>query len=129
MQPKARIKRYQILDFFKGFVDRCHHGKEEHVLFPELKKKGLPSEGGSIGVMLVEHDAGRRYIREMSDDLERLRRGDGDAIRDIRENARGYQDLLQGNIQKENRVLFPMADRLLPDEEEVKIIEKKGKGI
>lgn len=39
----------QLLDFLKGFVDRCHHGKEEDVLFPELEKHGVPRSGGPIG--------------------------------------------------------------------------------
>jgi hemerythrin-like domain-containing protein len=114
----------QLIDFFRGFVDRCHHAKEEDVFFPELQKRGLPREGGPIGVMLAEHDAGRRHIREMADALARLRSGDGGAIRSIREDSTGYRNLLQGHIDKENNVLFPMADRLLPDDVAAKIIEQ-----
>ena len=114
----------QLIDFFRGFVDRCHHGKEEDVLFPELQKRGLPKQGGPIAVMLAEHDSGRRHIRGMSDGLARLRRGDGAAVRDIWENASGYRDLLRGHIDKENNVLFPMADRLLPDADAAKIMER-----
>jgi hemerythrin-like domain-containing protein len=29
----------QLLAFFKGFVDACHHAKEEDVLFPELERR------------------------------------------------------------------------------------------
>ncbi len=29
----------QLVDFFKGFVDKCHHGKEEDALFPELERR------------------------------------------------------------------------------------------
>ena len=29
------------IDFFKTYADRCHHGKEEDILFRELKKKPL----------------------------------------------------------------------------------------
>jgi hemerythrin-like domain-containing protein len=31
----------QLLDFPKGFLDRCHHGKEEDVLFPELERREM----------------------------------------------------------------------------------------
>ena len=34
----------QLLDFFKGFVDDCHHGKEEDVLFPELERRGVSAK-------------------------------------------------------------------------------------
>lgn len=59
----------QLLDFFKGFVDRCHHGKEEEVLFPALERCGVPRQGGPIGVMLMEHEAGRGYVKAMADRL------------------------------------------------------------
>ena len=54
-----------ILDFFKEFIDTCHHGKEEKFLFPALQKAGIPREGGPIGVMLTEHETGRKYVRQM----------------------------------------------------------------
>jgi hemerythrin-like domain-containing protein len=114
----------QLIDFFGGFVDRCHHGKEEDVLFPELEQRGVQREGGPIGVMLAEHDAGRRYVREMANGSARLRRGDRNAVDGIRENASGYRNLLRAHIRKENDVLFQMADRLLPDDEAAKIVER-----
>jgi len=104
----------QLLDFFKGFVDRCHHGKEEDVLFPELMRRGVKREGGPIGVMLSEHESGRRHVRGLADNLERLRRGDAGAAVKISEHAQGYRDLLEAHIYKENNVLFPMADQLVP---------------
>jgi hemerythrin-like domain-containing protein len=106
----------QLLDFLKGFVDRCHHGKEEDVLFPELERRGVKREGGPIGVMLMEHDAGRGHVRAMSEGLDRLRRGEAGAVAAIRESAGAYRDLLRAHIHKENNVLFPMADRLVPED-------------
>ena len=104
----------QLLDFFKGFVDRCHHGKEEDVLFPALERCGVLRQGGPIGVMLMEHEAGRGYVKAMTDGLGRLRRGEADAAAAIRGHALAYSDLLRAHIHKENDVLFAMADRLLP---------------
>lgn len=114
----------QLLDFLKGFVDRCHHGKEEDVLFPELERRGVKREGGPIGVMLMEHEAGRGHVRAMSDGLDRLRRGEGNAVTAIREHVLAYRDLLRSHINKENNVLFPMADRLVPDDVAATVMEK-----
>src|SRR5678815_874220 len=50
----------QVVDFFHGFVDTCHHSKEEIELFPTLERHGIPRQGGPIGVMLYEHEQGRR---------------------------------------------------------------------
>ncbi len=114
----------QLIDFFRGFVDRCHHGKEEDVLFPELEKRGLLRDGGPIGVMLAEHEIGRKYIRGMSEGLDRLRQGDRGAVNAIRENSTGYRELLNTHIYKENSILFPMADRFLNDDDAAKIIDR-----
>jgi len=114
----------QLIDFFGGFVDRCHHAKEEDVLFPELQKHGVKREGGPIGVMLAEHEAGRRLVREMSKALSSLRRGDQKASDGIRETALEYRKLLRAHIDKENTVLFPMADRLLPDDTASKAVAR-----
>ena len=58
-----RLKK--ILQFTRIFIDRCHHGKEESCLFPCLEKRGIPREGGPIGVMLQEHEMGRRLVQQI----------------------------------------------------------------
>ncbi|OPZ82941.1 MAG: Hemerythrin HHE cation binding domain protein [bacterium ADurb.Bin429] len=103
----------QILDFLRTFADTCHHGKEEDLLFPALGRAGLPAEGGPVGVMLLEHTQGRAYIRGMMDALEALRAGKGGAT-DFARNAYGYVELLRAHIDKENDILFVMAERILP---------------
>ena len=68
-------KLEKILEFFKVFIDQCHHGKEEEYLFPKMQEKGLPSEGGPIGVMLAEHDRGRQRVKAMGEALARAKGG------------------------------------------------------
>jgi hypothetical protein len=51
--------------FFQQFADQCHHAKEEDVFFPVLKQRGIPEQGGPIGVMLHEHDLGRDCVGRM----------------------------------------------------------------
>ena len=104
----------QLIDFFKGFVDRCHHGKEEDVLFPELERRGVPREGGPVGVMLSEHEVGRGQVRALAENLAQLRAGDVAAAARISQHARAYREMLQAHIRKENNILFPMADRVVP---------------
>ncbi len=55
----------QALAFFRGYADRCHHGKEEDLLFPMMEKKGFPRETGPLGIMRDEHEAGRAHIHAM----------------------------------------------------------------
>ncbi len=123
-KDQAAVHLEQLLDFFKGFVDRCHHGKEEDVLFPELERRGVRREGGPIGVMLSEHEVGRNHVRAIADGLSRLRGGDAAAAAAINEHVSGYRDMLQAHIHKENNVLFPMADRLVPEDVAANLAEQ-----
>jgi len=102
-----------IMEFFKEFIDACHHGKEEKFLFPALEAAGIPREGGPIGVMLAEHEAGRKLVRQMRDIRKKLSGGSSKAPSEFAETAGQYIDLLRNHIQKENTVLFPMADKVL----------------
>jgi hemerythrin-like domain-containing protein len=114
----------QLLDFFKGFVDRCHHGKEEDVLFPELERRGVKRDGGPIGVMLLEHEVGRGHVRAIAEGLARVRRGDAGGAAAITEQAQAYHQMLQTHIHKEDNVLFPMADRFVPGDVADKLYEQ-----
>lgn len=102
-----------LLEFFRLFADRCHHGKEEDLLFPLLEKKGLPRDGGPIGVMLAEHGLGRSLIQSMSAAAGDYGRGSPEACQQWAEAARSYAAMLRLHIAKENNVLFRIAEDLL----------------
>ncbi len=110
-----------LLEFLKLFADRCHHGKEEDLLFPLLEKKGLLRERGPIGVMLYEHDLGRKLIGQMSRAAEAYAAGSSAAGRDWAEPAAQYTQLLREHIYKENNILFVMAERMLTAEEQAEL--------
>ncbi|NIM01689.1 MAG: hemerythrin [Acidobacteria bacterium] len=104
-------------EFFRQFADTCHHAKEEDLLFPLMQERGVPGDGGPIGVMLQEHDAGRACVGRMRE-AGAADPFDGDAFAAA---AREFVPLLQQHIFKENQVLFPMATRLFSeaDDEEL----------
>jgi hemerythrin-like domain-containing protein len=97
--------------FIRLFADSCHHGKEEDLLFPELEAAGLPRDRGPIAVMLHEHQQGRAFARHMAGALDGARAGDPQARATLRNAAMGYVNLIRGHIQKEDHVLFEMADQ------------------
>lgn len=100
----------QAADFIAVFADGCHHRKEEGVLFPALEAAGIPRDGGPVGVMLAEHEEGRRITRGLRAAAERMQAGDGDAATAARYMALEYAALLRQHIMKEDNVLFPMAN-------------------
>jgi hemerythrin-like domain-containing protein len=107
----------KAVEFLRGFADKCHHGKEEDLLFKRMADRGFPVRGGPIAVMLQEHDMGRAFIRGIADGAAAVGTDPAAAER-IAENARGYIDLLRDHIGKENSILFPMADQVLGPEDQ-----------
>jgi hemerythrin-like domain-containing protein len=109
-------------DFLAGFADGCHHRKEEGVLFVELAASGMPADQGPIGVMLEEHVQGRTFTRAIREAARKMKAGEGEAQRALIANAKGYVALLRDHIGKEDEVLFPMADQLIPPDRHDRVL-------
>lgn len=97
-----------FVGFLKEFADKCHHRKEEGILFPAMVAAGVAEQGGPIGVMLHEHIEGRVLIKQMEASIK-PELNSAAFIKAVRD----YSELLTEHIQKENNVLFPMAERVL----------------
>lgn len=113
----------QILEFIRTFADKCHHGKEEDLLFPAMEEAGVPREGGPIGVMLMEHEAGRNYVKKMAQAITEYKNGNEKVAKEIVENARKYIQLLREHIDKEDNVLYMIADMRLSVEKQEELLE------
>jgi regulator of cell morphogenesis and NO signaling len=97
-----------------------HHMRcEEEILFAAIERR-LGSRSGPTGVMHAEH----RRILDALDRLEervRARRLDSD------EEEAALIELLQTHNFKEDRVLYPMIDRILGEDERRRLLaELKG---
>jgi hemerythrin-like domain-containing protein len=122
MDPAARG---WLVEFFTTFTDRCHHAKEEQHLFPALERRGVPRAGGPVGVMLAEHEEGRALVR-------RIAASEG---AEAATAIRAFVALLRAHIDKENGVLFPLADQVLDEAEQHRLarafdaVEQEAVGI
>lgn len=113
----------QVLQFLGQFADLHHHHKEEEILFPALEEAGLPRDGGPVGVMLHEHDQGRQLIAALRAAAPGAASDIGSRAR-FADTARAYSALLSGHIEKENHVLFPMADQAIAGEDRKRVDEE-----
>jgi hemerythrin-like domain-containing protein len=93
----------RMIEWLRAFADRNHHAKEERYLFPALAKAGVPAEGGPVAVMLAEHVEGRALVTLM----------ESGGPRERPDATRRYVELLRNHIDKENGVLFPLAEAVL----------------
>jgi hemerythrin-like domain-containing protein len=114
----------KAMEFFRGFADQCHHFKEEKLLFPALEEHGIPRDGGPIGMMLQEHEEGRAHVKAMIAALEQLSTETGAARDALLSHARAYVTLLREHIQKEDDILFRMADEVIPEDEQRALLKQ-----
>ena len=71
--------------------------------------------------MLVEHDLGRLYIKNLEEAIGRLKDGSEDDKLDIIANLISYTDLLKRHIDKEDNVVYNFAVRGLKEEILIKL--------
>jgi len=104
-RPVSKATVSELVQLLRTLADRCHHAKEEDHLFPAMRAKGA---GDALPVFLEEHEEGRRYLRTLASDASGAERAAA---------ARRYVGLLRNHIERENEVLFPLADGLFTPEE------------
>jgi hemerythrin-like domain-containing protein len=102
----------QMIDFTRNFTDGIHHAKEEDLLFPLLEARSAAA-GGTVSVLLSEHEAARGCIRAIDAALPDAE-GSEEARGVIAENLKLYAFLLPLHIGKEDTVLFPPASVTTP---------------
>ncbi len=111
------------IDFIRQYADRFHHAKEEDVLFTALIDNGMPREHSPVAAMLMEHDQGRAFVRQLEDAVRGAQAGRTENIPTIAENALGYAALLRDHIAKEDGILYPLAERIVPAPLREKILD------
>ncbi|HEX9078411.1 MAG TPA: hemerythrin domain-containing protein [Desulfuromonadaceae bacterium] len=103
------------VDFIRNYADRFHHAKEEDVLFEALVHNGMPREHSPVAAMLLEHEQGRAHVRALETAAREALAGLPGREAAIVEHARAYAALLREHIAKEDGILYPLAERLIPD--------------
>ena len=101
------------IDFFTVYLEGCHHQKEERHLFPLLESRGLPRQGGPLGVMLSEHEENRRLLGQFESIGRAFAKGERDQIEPLKQVFRAYASLMKQHFWKENDILYPMGLRVL----------------
>lgn len=107
------------VDFVRMYADRTHHGKEEDILFRDLKKKALSVDDRRVMDELIqEHVFGRQTTNALVDATTRYRNGDAAALADIAEKLRILVAFYPRHIDKEDKVFFPASRVYFTDKED-----------
>lgn len=112
----------QVMEFLSDFVERCHHRKEEHCLFPAMEANGFSGECGPVTVMLREHELGHLYLQGMKSAIESVKTDDPESLKKFIQHGRGYLKLIREHILKEDTCLFPAANHHLAETDQQRLL-------
>jgi uncharacterized protein len=101
------------LEYFTGYVERCHNRKEEDHLFPLMEARGVPRHAGPLAVMLAEHRRSEAALAALSSAASDYVAGRAEALPALAAAFGDYAGVLKDHFWKENDILFPLARRAL----------------
>jgi hemerythrin-like domain-containing protein len=115
------------VDFIRIYADKCHHGKEENILFRELNKKQLSDElKGIVSELIDEHQHGRKVVADLVEAKGRYMRGDPQALPAILHSLRYMADFYPKHIEKEDKHFFlPCMNYFTSEEKETMLEEER----
>ena len=113
------------IDFFRIYADRCHHGKEEDILFKSLQAKALKKEHAKIMEELIqEHAFGRKTVGSLIAAKEAYSQGDKGRLKDITVDLKTLVEFYTKHIEKEDKHFFlPSMDYFTKKEQEAMLEE------
>lgn len=98
------------VDFIRVYADQTHHGKEEDIMFRELKKRTLSAtDRQAMQDLIEEHLFGRKTTRALVEANARYRSGDASALEEIVRNFETLIGFYPKHIEKEDKAFFPAS--------------------
>lgn len=114
-EQDARSELAEFVEFIQSFTDTLHHGKEEEILFATMVERGFSRQQGPIAVMLSEHAEGRALTATLRVLSECPAPWTEEERSKVVRASRAFVDLLVAHIEKEDQILYPMAESRLSD--------------
>ena len=113
----------KAVDFIRTYADQTHHGKEEDILFRELKEKNLSDVDRIIMDELIEeHIFGRSITKSLVEANTLYRNGDFSAFRDVVSYLKTLLEFYPKHIEKEDKVFFPASRAYFSEAEDQKML-------
>lgn len=108
-----------MFEFVKYFIDRCHQGKEEKVLFPAMMCMGMPEN--PVSAMVAEHELAMSISKILRGAAAGYCRGESWAAIEIVDAAWRYAAVMEEHIATEECMFYSLADSCFTNEMEQKI--------
>ncbi len=113
-----------LCQFLRVYGHQCHHGKEESYLFPMLERHGVPEEGCPLGALRHEHERSRVLTQELVQASAEYAANRHEGSSALSEVLRNIAQFYPAHIWKEEYLLFPMARKVLSEEDDQRLLKE-----
>ncbi len=112
-----------VAEFFCEFADKYHFAKEEGKLFEEMELAGVFTRQLPIESIRHDHHVGRAYINRISRLAQNCSSQKKEDCRELIADLKGFIAHIQQHSRREERVLYPLSDALIPPHRDEKVLE------
>ncbi|MBN2145626.1 MAG: hemerythrin domain-containing protein [Candidatus Aureabacteria bacterium] len=113
------------VDFIMTYADRCHHGKEEDILFRDLAKKNISNDHqGIMHELIEEHKMGRNNVKKLIEAKQKYAQGNNDVLKEIVSNMEMLVKFYPKHIEKEDKHFFLPCMGYFTTEEKDKMLNE-----
>ncbi len=96
-----------LVDFFRTYADRCHHGKEENILFRDLAKKVLSEEHEkTMNELIQEHVYARQLVAKLQNEATRQAEKQSENTLGLKNVLKELVEFYPLHIEKEDKRFF-----------------------
>jgi hemerythrin-like domain-containing protein/rubredoxin len=114
-----------VIDFFRAYADRCHHGKEEDILFRELAAKELSTEHRTLmNELIEEHVIARKTVSRLENAKESNLKDEVGSLNEISRNLNELTELYPKHIFKEDKTFFYPCMKYFTKNEQDKMLQE-----
>lgn len=115
----------QAVDFFRSYADRCHHGKEEDILFRSLQTRQLSAGHKEIlAGLLADHVRARELVAALANARQQYLQKETQAEKAIRECLKNIVELYTAHIQKEDQQFFIPSMQYFTKDEQAAMLDE-----
>jgi len=112
-----------LVDFVRTYADRCHHGKEEEILFAALMEKPMPLDLKTMMEGLMEdHKVSRINTKRVVEAVQSYRAGDDGALSIMADALELLANLYPRHIEAEDKDFFIPCMDLFSKEEQKRML-------
>jgi hemerythrin-like domain-containing protein len=112
------------VDFIRMYADRTHHGKEEDILFRDLKKKDLsPNHSKIMEELVEEHVWARNMVGKLVDAKKEYEKGNIEIVDEIINVMSELTEFYPKHIEKEDKHFFIPVMKYFTREEQDAMLE------